>query len=86
MYRSFAASCTSSTAGWVLIYDQILQRVWGEMGNGDVRPMRTIVSKVRRKLDDDACNPTYIFTEPRDSYRIPTRETQGQKKARERVM
>ena len=33
-----------------------------------MRPMRTIVSKLRRKLGDDADNPTYIFTEPRVGY------------------
>ena len=36
-----------------------------------MRPMRTIVSKLRRKLGDDADNPTYIFTEPRVGYRMP---------------
>ena len=43
-----------------------MQRVWGEKSSGDVR---TIVSKLRRKLGDDADNPTYIFTEPRVGYR-----------------
>ena len=37
--------------------------------------MRTIVSKLRRKLGDDADNPTYIFTEPRVGYRMPKGET-----------
>ena len=45
--------------------------VWGEKSSGDVRPMRTIVSKLRRKLGDDADNPIYIFTEPRVGYRMP---------------
>ena len=34
-------------------------------------------SKLRRKLGDDADNPTYIFTEPRVGYRMPKREGQG---------
>ena len=38
--------------------------------------MRTIVSKLRRKLGDDADSPTYIFTEPRVGYRMPKGETQ----------
>ena len=41
-----------------------------------MRPMRTIVSKLRRKLDDDADNPTYIYTEPRVGYWMPTAETE----------
>ena len=32
---------------------------------GDLRPMRTVISTLRRKLCDNADNPTYIFTEPR---------------------
>ena len=39
--------------------------------NGDVRPMRTVVSTLRRKLRDDAESPTYFFAEPRVGYRIP---------------
>ena len=56
----------SANAGRLLTYEHLLERVWGEKSSsGDVRPMRTIVSKLRRKLGDDADNPTYIFTEPR---------------------
>ena len=67
----------SANAGRVLTYDYLLERVWGTRQKDDVRPMRTIVSKLRRKLDDDADNPTYIFTEPRVGYRMPKGETQG---------
>ena len=61
----------SANAGRVLTYEHLLQRVWGEKSTGDVRSMRTIVSNLRRKLGDDADNPTYIFTEPRVGYRMP---------------
>ena len=61
----------SANAGAALTYEHLLERVWGEKSSGDVRPMRTIVSKLRRKLGDDADNPTYIFTEPRVGYRMP---------------
>ena len=67
----------SANAGRLLTYEHLLQRVWGQRGSGDVRPMRTIVSKLRRKLGDDPDNPTYIFTEPRVGYRMPKGETQG---------
>ena len=60
----------SANAGRLLTYEHLLERVWGEKSSGDVRPMRTIVSKLRRKLGDDADNPTYIFTEPRVGYRM----------------
>ena len=65
----------SANAGRVLTYEHLLQRVWGEKSTGDVRSMRTIVSNLRRKLGDDADNPTYIFTEPRVGYRMPRGET-----------
>ena len=65
----------SASAGRVLTYQRLLNRVWDEKGNGDVRPMRTIVNKLRRKLGDDADNPTYIHTEPRIGYRMPKGET-----------
>ena len=55
----------------MLTYEHLLQRVWGEKTDSDVRAMRTIVSSLRRKLGDDADNPAYIFTEPRVGYRMP---------------
>ncbi len=64
----------SANGGRVLTYDQLLQRVWGAESDGDVRPMRTIVSKLRAKLGDDADNPKFIFTEPRVGYRMPRGE------------
>ena len=61
----------SSHAGRVLTHGHLLERVWKERGDGNVQPMRTIVSKLRRKLGDDSGNPTYIFTEPRVGFRMP---------------
>ena len=37
--------------------------------------MRTAISAIRRKLDDDADNPTYIFTELRVGYKMPRADT-----------
>ena len=71
----------SANAGRLLTYEHLLERVWGEKSSGDVRPMRTIVSKLRRKLGDDADNPTYIFTEPRVGYRMPKGEGQGREES-----
>ena len=61
----------STNAGRVLTYEHLLRRVWRSDGEGDVRPMRTAISVMRRKLGDDAVNPTYIFTELRVGYRMP---------------
>ena len=64
----------AANAGRVLTYDWLLERVWDKRGGGDLRPMRTIVSKLRRRLGDDADHPTYVFTEPRVGYRMPAGE------------
>ena len=43
---------------------------------GYLRPMRTKVKVLSRKLGDDADNPTCIFTDPRVGYRMPKGEKQ----------
>ena len=72
-YRTLAE--LASNAGRVLTYEHLLRRVWRLEGDADVRPMRTAVSSLRRKLGDDAENPTYIFTELRVGYRMPSADT-----------
>ena len=67
----------SANAGRVLTYALLLRRVWGSEGDGDVRPIRTATSAIRRKLGDDADNPTYIFTELRVGYKMPRSDTPG---------
>ena len=64
----------SADAGQVVTYERLLDRVWGEKSTGDVRPIRTIVNKLRRKLGDDTEVSTRIFTEPRTGYRMPKGE------------
>ena len=64
----------SANAGRVSTYERLMGRVWGGKAGEDVRPLRTIVGKLRRKLGDDADIPSYIFTEPRVGYRMPEGE------------
>ena len=66
----------SANAGRVLTYDRLLQRVWGLRRSGDSRRVRTAAKQLRRKLGDDANNPTYILNEPRVGYRMPKGEEQ----------
>ena len=68
----------SINAGRVLTYEILLRRVWGLDADADIRPMRTTISSIRRKLDDDAENPAYIFTELRVGYRMPKGEKPAQ--------
>ena len=67
----------SSNSGRVLTYEHLLRRLWDVRDDGDLRPMRTVVKSLRRKLGDDASDPTYIFTEPRIGYRMATSTAQG---------
>ena len=67
----------SANAGRVLTYDRLLRRVWGLRRSGDSRRVRTAAKQLRRKLGDDANNPTYILNEPRVGYRMAKGETQG---------
>ena len=60
----------AANAGRVSTYGHLLRQVWEEEPDADLRPMRTIIRSLRRKLEDDADNPSYIFTEPRVGYRM----------------
>ena len=67
----------SVNAGREMTYDRLLQRVWGLPRSGDSRRVRTAAKQLRRKLGDDANNPTYILNEPRVGYRMAKGETTG---------
>ena len=61
----------SVNAGRVVPHDHLLQALWGPGHPGHPGPVRTVVKNLRRKLGDDANNPTYILNEPRIGYRMP---------------
>ena len=64
----------ATKAGRVVTYDDLLRRVWRSRNKGDTRVVHAFVRRLRRKLDDDADDPAYIFTEPRVGYRMPRPE------------
>ena len=67
----------SVNAGRVMTYDRLLRRVWGLRRSGDSRRVRTAAKQLRRKLGDDANNPTYILNEPSVGYRMEKGEEAG---------
>ena len=71
----------SANAGRVMTYDRLLRRVWGLRRSGDPRRVRTAAKQLRRKLGDDANNPTYILNEPRVGYRMEKGEAAGVRSA-----
>ncbi|MDE0279731.1 MAG: winged helix-turn-helix domain-containing protein [Gammaproteobacteria bacterium] len=61
----------SLNAGRVVAYDTLLARVWSGRGKADANLVRIFVRNLRRKLGDDAANPTWIFNERGVGYRMP---------------
>ena len=59
----------SINAGRVLTHEQVLQQVW-EPGKGDMRALRSLLLRLRRKLGEDGGDPTWIFPVPRVGYRM----------------
>ncbi len=75
-YRTLAE--LSANDGRVSTYEHLLRRIRGMEERNGIGPLRTIVNTLRRRLGDDAKNPTYIFTELRVGYRMPKGEGQRQ--------
>ena len=61
----------SLRAGDVLSHAELLPRVWGPAHSGRSGAVRTLIKQLRRKLGDDAEDPTWIFNVPRLGYRMP---------------
>ena len=60
----------STAASQVLTYEQLLRRAWGPLYSTDERIVHTYIKQLRNKLEDDARQPRYIFTEPRVGYHM----------------
>ena len=60
----------STGAPCVVTHNLLLQRVWGPERLGEPWLLRDVIKRLRRKLGDDASDPTHIFTEPRVGYRM----------------
>ena len=61
----------SLEAGRVVTYDTLLRRVWGGRKHTESNPVRAFVRSLRRKLGDDAADPTWILNERGVGYRLP---------------
>ena len=61
----------SLNAGRPVTYETVLRKVWAGRDSGDAHAVRAVMKKLRRKLGDDATNPTWIFTERAVGYRMP---------------
>ncbi len=57
-------------AGRLMLYEELLTRVWGPEYRDDVQLLRTWVSRLRSKLERDASKPRLIRTIPKTGYII----------------
>ena len=65
----------SMNAGRVLTFDSLLRQAWrGRKSAGDPKLVRAVVKRLRRKLGDDATDPTYVRNERGVGYRMPKPE------------
>ena len=60
----------ASNGGRAVTYAELLHRVWGSEPTADLRPLRTVIRNLRRKLGEVPGSPRYIFTEARVGYRM----------------
>ncbi len=64
----------STNSGRILTHSQLLRRLWNPDKPGDLRALRTLMRRLRRKLGEDASEPTYFVAEPRVGYRMARSE------------
>ncbi|MEG1548064.1 MAG: response regulator transcription factor [Clostridia bacterium] len=60
----------SQNAGRVLTYDYIFKSIWGPSANGDNQVLRVHMANIRRKIEQNAAAPRYVFTEMGVGYRM----------------
>jgi DNA-binding response OmpR family regulator len=61
-------SYITQNAGRVITPDQLLNNVWGEEYIGAAHLLQVNIARLRKKIGDDAKNPTYILTRPGIGY------------------
>lgn len=62
-------------AGRVVSQHDLLEQVWGQEYVDDIYYPRVYISQLRRKIEPDPANPTYILTEHRVGYRFEKQST-----------
>jgi len=62
--------CLMSRAGRVITYAKLLTAVWGADCREEVEYLRTFIRQLRKKIEDDASNPTYLLTDVYVGYRF----------------
>jgi two-component system KDP operon response regulator KdpE len=58
----------AGNAGHLMIYYDLLARVWGPEYRDDIQILRTWISRLRQKIEYDPVHPTIISTVPKTGY------------------
>lgn len=64
--------------GKVLTYERVMQELWGPNAGDDNQILRVNMANIRRKIEDDALQPKYLFTENGVGYRMVSQEEAAQ--------
>ena len=59
-----------NNAGRLMLYEELLTRVWGPEYRDDIQILRTWISRLRSKLESDPNNPKLIRTIPKTGYMV----------------
>ncbi|HEY5527375.1 MAG TPA: response regulator transcription factor [Candidatus Anoxymicrobiaceae bacterium] len=62
-------------AGKVITHRQLLTHVWGADYTPDIQYLRVYIGQLRKKIEPNPSNPSYIITEPGVGYRLSTPES-----------
>ena len=63
-----------SNRGKLLTHRDLLHNVWGPEYGEETEYVRTFITQLRRKIEDDPSSPRFIVTEPRVGYRFVTQD------------
>ena len=58
----------AGNAGHLMVYYDLLSRVWGPEYRDDVQILRTWISRLRKKIENDSAHPKFICTVPKTGY------------------
>ena len=57
-------------AGWVYSREQIYESIWQESSDSCVHAVENMISRIRKKIEDDPSHPQYIITVPGFGYKF----------------
>jgi two-component system KDP operon response regulator KdpE len=60
----------ASHVGLVVTHDQLIERIWGNASSNNLQYLRTLIRKLRQKLEADPAQPKLLISESGVGYRL----------------